>query len=1146
MLKSLTSFNAFPKIEKNIQKTSSLGGNLPVRDLIFRAHASLRHVVTARMKINKLVSNCADNQSFQIFFTPPYYMIASISYRASLLTLLVAVLLSFLTLSEFIQYVTISQKYEFLVDRPTGNLGAHININADITVAMACENLRIDVLDVAGTSLHARNNEFTKTPVKFHTEGLVSVGARKSKSKLDVHRIVVEAQRKQRDIVDRFGKLDACRVKGHISVNKVAGMFHITALGHGYMDGKHVPHESMNFTHRVDKLSFGIDYPGLVNPLDSSLEIADGYFEMFQYFVSIVPTIFVDKRKTFGSIILTNQYAVTDYKKIVGAETKEAGIPDTMRIGVKRLWLPVALVLFASLATLTTWRWIPDDDNAQYSGFNNHNANTIKVDLDTNLNGTRQTIEFGGTRTDDIVNLINLAIILDALVPPTPDPNDNNGDFDVMSLVMPRIGSEGSGHVWVGATAPNGMVKVGVDTDHSETGYLAGGVVYGIAHTHVSGTGGGRSYQNTHMSMHWTHSYSKNLSDTAVDLPPISKVLASLPQSEVAAPGFYSALLLNSSVNVSFTAANKAAIHRWNVFPSFSLPSDQSKNSSVQSATFHTFLRPSHDSMQFLDASISIQNTSRIVMRSKYQDAWANGLGLGNQRGIYSLFSCFEFVKRPSAIGIWGDQNRFIGYDFIQGQLVSSEYSQTGFYKFNASGFENGFSNESLLQVSTTSSARGQAMGAYLSYKFDLKLNVSIMPPPLEYRIGLSYISIDQACNNLDNHGNDSFDSMHKNSHDAWEDRINGIKVSGPLDDVDMTLLYSNLYRVFLMPANKTGENPSWNASERSTKPFYDDYYCIWDTFRTLNPLLTLIAPSLTADLLNSLVTMAQHTGGLLGDCTTASSWAIVQSGSNADILFSEALQKGIKGVDYEGAYKLIMNEMNPNEKTDFLFQGRGNMKEWIEFGYIPATSNYGIASHFRRSSGSRTVEYAYDDFTVGEMARLLPQHEAEADIFRNRSRNWENLWNPDTESHGFKGFLMPKYMGNFTTLDPANGCIPKRGGNAEFYEDCSWTYSFYAPHNMKRVIELMGGDEMFVERVNAFFDLKIYNPGNEPGFLVPFLYHYVGRPDLSVERMISIMDHLYLPTPLGLPGNDDAGTMAAQHIFWSLGLFPVAGQDIC
>ncbi|KAJ3350997.1 hypothetical protein HDU83_009314 [Entophlyctis luteolus] len=434
-------------------------------------------------------------------------------------------------------------------------------------------------------------------------------------------------------------------------------------------------------------------------------------------------------------------------------------------------------------------------------------------------------------------------------------------------------------------------------------------------------------------------------------------------------------------------------------------------------------------------------------------------------------------------------------------------------------------------------------MGAYLSYTFE-------NPQPhdakeVEFRLGLSYLSQEKACSNLDEMKPESFDSIRKQASQLWEEMVAGsIKVSGPLEDSDMKLLYSNLYRVFLMPVDKTGENPDWPEKDRNEKPYFDDFYCIWDTFRTLNPLLTLIAPSLEAKMLNSLIVTAQNMGGLLGDSLNGNNWGIVQSGSNADILFSEALQKGIPGVDYNSAFELLLRQMD-TDPEDFLFQGRGDMKSWKTIGYIPAVSTSGVGSHFRRSSGSRTVEYAYGDFAIAQMARILGQYKNET-TFLQRSNNWENLWDDSRSSHGFTGFLVPKYQGEFIDLDPAYGCIPQRGGNAEFYEDCSWTYSFYAPHNMSRVIQKVGGDDAFIKRVDAFFDLGIYNPGNEPGFLVPFLYHYVGRPDLSVARSINITDHLFLPVPEGLPGNDDAGTMAALHIFWSLGLFPIAGQDIC
>ncbi|KAJ1567341.1 hypothetical protein HK405_006319, partial [Cladochytrium tenue] len=119
---------------------------------------------------------------------------------------------------------------------------------------------------------------------------------------------------------------DACRIRGDVVVNKVSGMLHFTALGHGHMDAHHVAHDALNFTHRVDRLSFGKFYPGLVNPLDHSLEIANEHFEMFQYFVSVVPTIYVDRNRAFGSkYVLTNQYAVTDYTRVLGSE--QNGIP---------------------------------------------------------------------------------------------------------------------------------------------------------------------------------------------------------------------------------------------------------------------------------------------------------------------------------------------------------------------------------------------------------------------------------------------------------------------------------------------------------------------------------------------------------------------------------------------------------------------------------------------------------------------------------------------------------------------------------------------------------------------------------------------------------------------------------------------------
>jgi len=157
-------------------------------------------------------------------------------------------------------------------------------------------------------------NSLSLEPAHFTTKDTHQLGYG-SHDALNVHRLIKEAQRPHhkegQNNQDGGTAKNDCRIHGSFVVNKVMGNLHITALGHGYA-GIHVPHNAINFTHRVDKLSFGLDYPGLVNPLDNSFEIANENFQQFQYFISIVPTIYIDSS---GNILLTSQYAVTDYKR---------------------------------------------------------------------------------------------------------------------------------------------------------------------------------------------------------------------------------------------------------------------------------------------------------------------------------------------------------------------------------------------------------------------------------------------------------------------------------------------------------------------------------------------------------------------------------------------------------------------------------------------------------------------------------------------------------------------------------------------------------------------------------------------------------------------------------------------------------------
>ncbi|RKO89187.1 endoplasmic reticulum vesicle transporter-domain-containing protein, partial [Blyttiomyces helicus] len=237
-----------------------------------------------------------------------------------LLTILVSALLAYLAFSEFAAYRHTQQTYEFLVDQ-TRSKDHALQINVDLTVSMNCEYVRADVLDLAGVSLSI-GNEFKKTPVNGLHDG------RNAASWVGRH-----ARGRGGGTAELGGFPDVscakqgCRIVGSVKVNKVTGMLHFTAPGHGYF-GKHVAHDAINFTHRIDTLSFGRHYPGLQNPLDHTLEVAESRLEMFQYFVAVVPTIYIDTNRVLGQrLLLTNQYAVTDYSRIISAESRTSGLP---------------------------------------------------------------------------------------------------------------------------------------------------------------------------------------------------------------------------------------------------------------------------------------------------------------------------------------------------------------------------------------------------------------------------------------------------------------------------------------------------------------------------------------------------------------------------------------------------------------------------------------------------------------------------------------------------------------------------------------------------------------------------------------------------------------------------------------------------
>ena len=430
------------------------------------------------------------------------------------------------------------------------------------------------------------------------------------------------------------------------------------------------------------------------------------------------------------------------------------------------------------------------------------------------------------------------------------------------------------------------------------------------------------------------------------------------------------------------------------------------------------------------------------------------------------------------------------------------------------------------------------------------KLDVTFMKSIANLKLGISHISIAQAKRNIPFCG---FDAQLKHLRETWNGKLRKIEIAGT--EKQKRMFYTGIYHTMLMPVDKSGENPHF-----SDTPYYDDYYAIWDTYRTSMPLLTLIDEDKQRDMIHSLLNIYKH-DGYMPDARSGNWNGRTQGGSNAEIVIADAFAKGMKGIDYELALKAMIKdaEVPPTDDDGYLGSvpdekhGRGGLKEYNTLGYIP----YGIDR-----AGNRTVEYSYDDWCIAQVAKGLG-HQDLYQKYLKRSGNWRNLWRGDYEWQGMRGFIMPRDA-NGRWLDSVpwgkskvyHPLIPYRPDtkvapwylpwwSTFFYEALSAEYSLSIPHDVPGLVELCGGKEAFIKRLHTFFANKHYNVANEPSFMTPYLYHWVDRPDLSVARIRQIVNDNYNDTPLGLPGNDDSGAMSSWLVFNMMGLYPVAGQNL-
>jgi len=410
----------------------------------------------------------------------------------------------------------------------------------------------------------------------------------------------------------------------------------------------------------------------------------------------------------------------------------------------------------------------------------------------------------------------------------------------------------------------------------------------------------------------------------------------------------------------------------------------------------------------------------------------------------------------------------------------------------------------------------------------------------VEVTVGISLVGVEQARRNLEAEMlGKSFDEVHREARSAWNCYLNRIRVEGG-SEVDKTIFYTALYHTLFQPADYTesggvffsGADGQGAIFKWEGRRFYSDDWCAWDTFRTSRPLATIVEPETVNDVVASYLHLYQQ-GGWLPKCTWhATSYSRVMIGNHAVSIIADAFTKGFDGYDLETAWEALYKSATEDNAEEI----SNGLCGWFNLGTPPDYLENGYVSHEcdKSQSASMTLEYAYDDWCIAQVAKGLGKPEL-YETFLKRAGNYRNHWNPDT------GFMQGRmrdgsWMVPFEPTDKSN--------LNDFCEASSWIYTWFVPHDVSGLIELLGGEAQFISKLDRFFDEGHFDSSNEPSFHTPYLYNYAGAPARTQELVRSVLRSEFSAGPSGLPGNDDAGAMSAWYVLGAMGIYPVAPGD--
>jgi predicted alpha-1,2-mannosidase len=395
-------------------------------------------------------------------------------------------------------------------------------------------------------------------------------------------------------------------------------------------------------------------------------------------------------------------------------------------------------------------------------------------------------------------------------------------------------------------------------------------------------------------------------------------------------------------------------------------------------------------------------------------------------------------------------------------------------------------------------------------------------------KVSLSPTSYEGAKLNMSEINHWDFEKVKKQTEQLWNKELSKIEIT-ETDKDKLAIFYTALYHTMMQPNIAQDLDGKYRGRDNKVHEGEGfDYYSVfslWDTFRAAHPLYTLIDKKRTADFINTFLKQYEQ-GGRLPVWELASNETDCMIGYHSVSVMADAMAKGIKGFDYEKAFEAAKH----SAMLDHL-----GLDAYKRQGFISMDDEH--------ESVSKTLEYAYDDWCIAQMAEILNK-KGDYDYFMKRSQSWKNVFDWET------GFMRPKKNGGWDKpFDP-------REVNNNFTEGNSWQYSFFVPQDIPGMIEAYGGNDKFEAKLDEMFNSESkttgreqvdvtgligqYAHGNEPSHHMAYLYNYVDKPDKTKEKVHYILNEFYKNTPDGLIGNEDCGQMSAWYVLSSMGIYAV------